>query len=921
MRRRWRPPLGLIAALAVTAVEVALLARLGQRSALTFAFAGRAFELAAPRWLWLLLALPWLALMARGSLAAVGSRRRATSLVLRSLTAFLLVLALAGLHVQRPRADVAAVALVDVSASLGDGAMADERELLERTLRMAATRAASASIRVVRFAAQPSDVPPGAPALARLPAPIGLETDLGLALGFGLGVLEPGKVPRLLLLSDGRPTRGDLLAEAERAAARGARVFFHLPAGAEAPDVAIGALSGPETVRPRASFDLEVTILASVATAARLRLFRDGKPHEPDGERALELSAGRNQVRWPTRLESDEPAIYRAEVVPAAGNTHPENDAALLAVLPEPRPRVLIIAQRTSDAASLRAALAAEEIDADTHPRLPEGSALRRYDLVVLADAPRAALPDAAAAALAAFVREDGGGLLVTGGPAGFGSSAYAGTRLEGLLPVRSDQTDQNEEATLALGLVIDRSGSMSGPKMNLTREAARGTAMLLDPHDLITVVAFDSLAQTIVRLQPASNRQGILGGIAQLRAGGQTNILPGLREAFDQLLAARARKKHVIVLSDGQSPAEGIAELVDDAAAARITVSAVGVGEGADLALLQMIASRGGGRFYQTRDPSSIPRIFTRDTAELRRSSIVEEPTRAVVAKAAQALAGVPFAQAPPLRGYTRTRPRHEAELLLATPHGDPLLARWQQGLGQVLVWTSDLGSRWAADWVRWPPFAKLCAQLARSAMPGRAAAHFPIRTFLRGERVLARIDASDPDDRPLIGLTGELAIIDIGEAPRLPAGATRQVPLVEQRPGRYEAEVPLGDARALLLSARLAPAGQRRPVAEAHGRLSVPPAPELLPRLPALPGSEVLEGRALLEAVAARTGGRELRDDPAALFEPGSDRVPERAPLRRLLLLASLTLFLAEIAVRRASFRRPGSSGGAASAARGTR
>src|SRR4051794_39939452 len=95
MRRRWRPPLGVIAALGVTAVELALLARFARHSVLMFGFAGRAFELAAPRWLWLLLALPWLALMARGSLAAVASRRRAAILVLRSLTALALVLALA----------------------------------------------------------------------------------------------------------------------------------------------------------------------------------------------------------------------------------------------------------------------------------------------------------------------------------------------------------------------------------------------------------------------------------------------------------------------------------------------------------------------------------------------------------------------------------------------------------------------------------------------------------------------------------------------------------------------------------------------------------------------------------------------------------------------------------------------------------
>src|SRR4029078_3737175 len=114
------------------------------------------------------------------------------------------------------------------------------------------------------------------------------------------------------------------------------------------------------------------------------------------------------------------------------------------------------------------------------------------------------------------------------------------------------------------------------------------------------------------VRLQPASNRQRILNDIAQIRASGGTNILPGLREAVDELVPACARKKHVILLPDGQPPYEGIPELVDDAAAAHITVSAVGVGEGADQTLLQMIANRGGGRLYHTRASARIPAICT---------------------------------------------------------------------------------------------------------------------------------------------------------------------------------------------------------------------------------------------------------------------------------------------------------------------
>ena len=218
---------------------------------------------------------------------------------------------------------------------------------------------------------------------------------------------------------------------------------------------------------------------------------------------------------------------------------------------------------------------------------------------------------------------------------------------------------------------------------MDLTKEAARATAEALPPVDLIAVIVFDSQATPVVRLQRASNRQRILDDIARITASGGTNILSGLREAVDELLPARARKKHIILLSDGQSPYDEIPDLIDAASAARITVSAVGVGDGADQTLLKMIANRGGGRFYHTRDPASIPRIFSRETSELGDRAIVERPTTARAAKRVAALAGVPLETAPALGGYVVTRPRPQAETILATADGDAVAGALAAGAG----------------------------------------------------------------------------------------------------------------------------------------------------------------------------------------------------------------------------------------------
>src|SRR5262249_11835430 len=154
-----------------------------------------------------------------------------------------------------------------------------------------------------------------------------------------------------------------------------------------------------------------------------------------------------------------------------------------------------------------------------------------------------------------------------------------------------------------------------------------------------------------------------ISSDISRLQAGGGTQFLPPLQEAYQELTSVAAKIKHVILLTDGQAEYQGILDLVDQMIEQKITVSAVGVGAGADQTLLTAIAEHGGGRFYSTQDANSIPKIFTKETTQVARSALVEDKVRAVVSKRVELLDGTGIEGAPPLRGYVPTKAKPLSE------------------------------------------------------------------------------------------------------------------------------------------------------------------------------------------------------------------------------------------------------------------
>jgi Ca-activated chloride channel family protein len=169
----------------------------------------------------------------------------------------------------------------------------------------------------------------------------------------------------------------------------------------------------------------------------------------------------------------------------------------------------------------------------------------------------------------------------------------------------------KHEHGTLVI--LIDRSGSMQGARLDAAKDATKAAVGALDPSDDVAVIAFDSLAFKLAPLGAASKLDP--RDIDRITAGGGTNIRPALALAYHVLGGVKG-KKHVVLLSDGEAPTDGLVELLEKMSHDEdITVSTIGIGD-ADRSLLQMIQEAGGGRLYMVDDLGALPKVFMKEVA-----------------------------------------------------------------------------------------------------------------------------------------------------------------------------------------------------------------------------------------------------------------------------------------------------------------
>lgn len=750
---------------------------------------------------------------------------------------------------QWPAVEERIAVLIDVSASVGEGARALAQPLLADLREQAS---------IIVFAGDAMRV-----TSATVAAPAALE--LGRSdLSRALDVAVADGARRVLLISDGVDTRFTGGAEIPTTS-----VPIDVLLAPRQPNARFEALWTPERTAPGA--EIEAVAVVTLDTPSRLTL----RP-EVAGIMlpALEfdLSAGRHTL--PFAVPSPESSPNGAWL-PITATIHVdfeqplEDDQQRSEVRVANGAPVLVIGDP-----ALSALLRVQGFEVE------EGGSERvRTPFDPSALVIRAGVADFTSGQLELIARyvDQGGGLLMTGGPSSFGLGGWYRTPVEAVLPVASDVRTEVSVPQVAMVIVLDISQSMAAGNPSRLEIAKQGVVDVIDlayQEDLLAMVVFSdpSLTRWVFELRAAtdSGKRAMRDATLAIRPQGGTVLFPAYSLAIEALRRTDAAIKHIIVLSDGKlfdgsgvfasggTPDWGM--LAESARGERITTSSVAIGTDADSQALSALARGGGGRHYEALDVRTLPQIFTAEALTATRDLLRREVTTPTALRHPLS----PFTGAvPSVDAYIATSLKRDAEMLLRGRDGEPLLAVGRAGLGRSAAFTSDL-SQWAGAFGEWPETPALLAGVVRwlQARPAPFSASLTPRGTRLEVVVDAVVDGAYVNDRPLVAryLGAEVALQQVG-------------------PGRYSGSLPISGAGGTVVISDGAEVVARRVVAT--------PDPEFAPA----------DGAALLTAIAERSGGSVLV--AGAAYAPAGS--PSARPLWPYAALLALLFTLLELALRR--------------------
>lgn len=697
------------------------------------------------------------------------------------------------------------------------------------------------------------------------------KTNLSESIQLATNLADQQKATRIVLLSDGLENSGFVSDQLSRMTGSHVEIDTYLLNRPLSDDVAITSFETPPVAFVGEQQQLIVHVDSTKAVSAELLLSQNDQFLS---KQRVQIEPGSNTYTFRHASKGDGLIKYQVQLnVP--DDALLENNQLTSVTMVDSTPHLLVVSSNKL-ASPIPAYIdqSVVKIDAISAFDLPfDLSNYLAYDAIIFDNVPGFEVGEAKMTVIQQAVKNFGIGFMMVGGDNSYGLGGYFKTPIETLLPVEMEVKGKQQLPSLGLIIVMDRSGSMSGNKFELAKEAAARSVELLREEDTLGFIAFDDSPWEIIEAKTLTNKEQVVEKILSVPVGGGTEIFPSLGLAYERLTDLKLQRKHIILLTDGQSATQNdYEELIAEGLKNNITLSTVAIGQDADRGLLEELANYGTGRFYDVLDETSIPAILSRETVMISRTYIEDNPFYPSI-RGDATWTSLFSEGVPQFNAYIATTAKQTATVIAESTKKDPVIAEWMYGLGRTIAYTSDSTGAWSGDFARFSQWGNFWNTAVSRLLPSYREVPFDIRKSHDGS-----YSVSDPS-----GQSSFLDIVAVNEAGE--ELATLSEPIA---PGKSRVSV---DAEPGLIFLRIS--NEQNGMFQAG--ISIPYSDEYKIQPP---------NKGLMQDIASRTGGQVITTAEEAMRKIEYESFESKSIQTWLVLLAML-LFFADITLRRFGWR----------------
>ncbi|MCY3742386.1 MAG: VWA domain-containing protein [Candidatus Poribacteria bacterium] len=846
------------------------------------------FDFRSPFFLLLLAAIPALIFVQRQAHLGTTKWRKSVTFFLRGAALLCAILALASLHRTQKEQRLAVVFLIDTSESV----QPIQREEAVKQINAAVAKLKPTDLfgiigfgketSVLTGIRQKQDQPlegisKGLLASLAEQAIRRDGTDILTALKHAIASLPDDYHRRIVLLSDGIHNAGGTRLEDYLPLLSANNVeIATIPLDTLKDAIRVVQLQVPTQVRKGQRFEMR----AIIETDGSLPKVPGTLYHEGALIDTFEwtLPSGTHSLSLPVPPVSEE-RNHRYELKLDVRDEILENNQGYGVVKIQGKPHVLYVEEDPTQATHLKTVLQENGFDVDVREPVEMPTdliELKRSDVLILSNVSVDVLSLEHLQSIENYVRDLGHGLIVIGGGHAYGPGGYTDTALERVLPVK--MTPREQKDTVAILFVLDTSGSMAnyvgGQRRKIDLAIAGISAGIdnLEEDDIAGVISFSAGKDAHVVSDLTSDRNVLLQAVGRLKpTGGTTLMMEAIDKASEILEADSAKRKHIVLLSDGKSDdtKSDFLKLAEQIAEARISITAIAIGD-ANVELLTQLTEN----VVRVKNVQELPKVLTEAVRETQRY-IVQEPFQPVVTVPSEPIVegiGTP----PELHGYVATTGKDTAQVFIRSHKDEPVLAGWNIGLGKAVAWTSDVKA-WAKEWIPWHNFGKFWGQSVNWVLPAADAdADFDLTVSLRHGAAEVNIDTRTPSQ----------AVYEARVAG--PNGTSEPIEMQQITLTRHNGTFQIHDSGSYIVTAQREGDGPKRTKA-----LILPYPSEY---------AEFEVNTNLLKTLASETDGT-YEPTPTQMASPAGTPIEKQVSLAHALLIAAALFFVLEMILRRYS------------------